>query len=60
MRLAAQIGSDDASKVSTIETLEDQKTQELLNVLTPEQRQRFAGFTQLRERLVKKEAQTTK
>ena len=45
MRLAARLPASDAQKVDPLVSLEDEKTNEVLEFLTPAQRARYLEFT---------------
>lgn len=54
MRVAARTSATDAAKLGALETLEDQKSEEILEILDPEQREKFTRFIEHRQRWVRK------
>lgn len=56
MSLAARATSDDATKLASMEAIEAQRTEDVLDLLTPAQAERYLDFVQQVERLVKKDA----
>jgi hypothetical protein len=57
--LAARVPGSDDLKVAGLDTLEAQKTEEVLEILTPAQRERYVGFTQNAETWVRKDASSS-